>query len=38
MASQFITFLDKFFTLFPEYEHDDVGSYEEFQMNLTNSL
>jgi carboxypeptidase D len=38
MASQFITFLDKFFTLFPEYEHDDVGSYKEFQMNLTNSL
>ncbi|PMD56976.1 pheromone processing carboxypeptidase-like protein Kex1 [Hyaloscypha bicolor E] len=24
MASQFITFLDKFFTLFPEYEHDDL--------------
>jgi carboxypeptidase D len=25
MASQFISFLDKFFALFPEYEHDDVG-------------
>jgi carboxypeptidase D len=25
MASQFVLFLDKFFALFPEYEHDDVG-------------
>lgn len=26
MADQFITFLDKWFKLFPEYEHDDVCS------------
>lgn len=25
MADQFITFLEKWFNLFPEYEHDDVG-------------
>jgi len=25
MADQFITFLEKWFTLFPEYEHDDVS-------------
>lgn len=26
MSAQFIIFLDKFFALFPEYEHDDVSS------------
>jgi carboxypeptidase D len=26
MAEQFVTFLEKYFTIFPEYEHDDVGS------------
>jgi carboxypeptidase D len=25
MADQFMTFLTKWFTLFPEYMHDDVG-------------
>jgi carboxypeptidase D len=25
MASQFVQFLDKWFALFPEYEHDDVS-------------
>lgn len=25
MASQFVQFLEKFFALFPEYEHDDVS-------------
>ncbi len=25
MADQFIAFLEKWFKLFPEYEHDDVG-------------
>lgn len=25
MADQFVTFLEKWFTLFPEYEHDDVS-------------
>ena len=25
MADQFIIFLEKWFTLFPEYEHDDVS-------------
>jgi carboxypeptidase D len=25
MADQFIIFLEKFFALFPQYEHDDVG-------------
>lgn len=24
MADQFVTFLEKYFTIFPEYEHDDV--------------
>jgi carboxypeptidase D len=26
MAAQFMVFLEKWFTLFPEYEHDDVGA------------
>ena len=26
MADQFVQFLEKFFGLFPEYEHDDVSS------------
>lgn len=26
MANQFITFLDKFFALFPHFEHDDVSA------------
>jgi carboxypeptidase D len=25
MAEQFIIFMDKFFAIFPEYEHDDVS-------------
>lgn len=25
MADNFITFLEKWFAIFPEYEHDDVG-------------
>jgi len=25
MASQFVIFLQKFFAIFPEYEHDDVS-------------
>lgn len=25
MAEQFVTFLEKWYALFPEYEHDDVG-------------
>lgn len=25
MADQFVIFMDKFFQLFPEYEHDDVS-------------
>jgi len=25
MANQFVTFLEKWFTVFPEYEHDDVS-------------
>lgn len=25
MATQFVTFLEKWFALFPEYEHDDVS-------------
>lgn len=25
MANQFVTFLEKWFALFPQYEHDDVG-------------
>jgi carboxypeptidase D len=26
MADQFVVFLEKWYALFPEYEHDDVGS------------
>lgn len=26
MADQFVIFLEKFFGLFPEYEHDDVST------------
>jgi carboxypeptidase D len=26
MADQFVIFLEKFFALFPEYEHDDVST------------
>jgi carboxypeptidase D len=25
MADQFVTFLEKYFSIFPEYEHDDVS-------------
>lgn len=25
MSEQFVAFLEKFFKIFPEYEHDDVG-------------
>jgi carboxypeptidase D len=25
MAEQFVIFLEKYYALFPEYEHDDVG-------------
>lgn len=27
MADQFVVFLEKFFVLFPEYEHDDVRTF-----------
>jgi carboxypeptidase D len=27
MADQFVAFLEKWYALFPEYEHDDVGYY-----------
>ncbi len=34
MAEQFVTFLEKFFELFPEYERDDVSTLPEYrQMN-----
>lgn len=38
MADQFITFLEKWFAIFPEYEHDDVGlfSYSLIMLQLTN--
>jgi carboxypeptidase D len=29
MASQFITFLEKWFALFPEYEQDDVSVFRD---------
>lgn len=29
MADQFVIFLEKYFQLFPEYEHDDVSSVLE---------
>lgn len=29
MADQFVVFLEKFFALFPEYEHDDVRTVLE---------
>lgn len=34
MAGQFVTFLEKFFAMFPEYEHDDVSPmicYSQFK-------
>lgn len=27
MADQFVIFLEKFFSMFPEYEHDDVSVF-----------
>ena len=30
MAEQFITFFEKWFKIFPEYEHDDVSIYASF--------
>lgn len=30
MADQFVQFLEKWFTLFPEYEHDDVSGSTKF--------
>ncbi len=37
MADQFITFLDKFFEIFPEYEKDDV-SYQISSISLCPAL
>jgi carboxypeptidase D len=33
MANQFVQFLEKFFALFPEYEHDDVSLTPIFQLS-----
>lgn len=30
MAASFVVFLERFFELFPEYEHDDVGVHTHF--------
>jgi carboxypeptidase D len=30
MADQFVKFLEKWFALFPEYEHDDVSRIQTF--------
>jgi carboxypeptidase D len=34
MAEQFIKFLDKWFALFPEYEHDDVSLFSQVRCLL----
>jgi carboxypeptidase D len=36
MANQFITFLEKWFALFPEYEHDDVSTLQELMEVVSN--
>lgn len=33
MADNFVTFLEKWFTMFPEYEHDDVWIYAQAGMH-----
>ena len=42
MANQFVQFLEKWFALFPEYEHDDVSSNtprgETFLTNARSTL
>lgn len=39
MANQFVMFLEKWFTIFPEYEHDDVsGKTGRFFNFLANQL
>lgn len=35
MADQFVTFLEKWFAIFPEYEQDDVRQYERIESNTT---
>ena len=35
MTDQFIVFLEKWFALFPEYEHDDVSTYSSAQPRPT---
>jgi carboxypeptidase D len=29
MATQFVQFLEKFFAIFPEYEHDEVSAVQQ---------
>jgi carboxypeptidase D len=36
MADQFIVFLEKWFALFPEYEHDDVSVATRESVGLSN--
>lgn len=36
MADQFVVFLEKYYALFPEYEHDDV-SYTQIDTNNSNA-
>ncbi len=38
MADQFVTFLEKWFELFPEYEHDDVHDTSPYKRNKTEEL
>lgn len=37
MADQFITFMEKWFAIFPEYESDDVSIFGPWQLTTTNS-
>lgn len=37
MANQFIIFLEKFFALFPEYEHDDVSNLSSLFVAFTDA-
>ena len=36
MASQFVTFLEKWYELFPEYEHDDVRATHSSLLRYAN--
>ena len=38
MADQFVVFLEKWFTLFPEYMHDDVSPFQNLRSATTDAF